>query len=80
MKQYSIDHNFVDALFQYLMKRPMGEVEQLVNGLRQLEEIEPPTTKPPALDSDFPDLDDDLIDEDVDDVGTEPTATPEPEK
>lgn len=41
-KQFLISAEVLEAAGRYLLTRPMGEVEALVNALRQSEPYEPP--------------------------------------
>jgi hypothetical protein len=40
MKQFLVEEQVLQALYEYLMKKPMLEVEPLVNSIRQLKPIE----------------------------------------
>ena len=40
MKQFLVEEQVLQALYEYLMKKPMFEVEPLVNSIRQLKPIE----------------------------------------
>lgn len=39
MRKFEIDERTLSAILQYLLSRPMGEVEAGVNALRNLKEI-----------------------------------------
>jgi hypothetical protein len=40
MKEFLVQEQLLQSLFEYLMKRPMIEVENLVNGIRQVKPVE----------------------------------------
>lgn len=40
MKEFLVKEELLQALYQYLMEKPMKEVEGLVNGIRQVKPVD----------------------------------------